>query len=266
MNRFMRFPVVVALSLLAAGCAGPASDSTDDDFVVPTAPLSTSLPNSARQTLVPTAAGSNPATELIDELTEKETNAMRFVVPENTGWMQLAIDFGDPADQGKPEGDVTFKIEDPAGQLVYDSGAITTWRKVVQRVEQPAAGEWVGRVVAQGSWKIGLVASTFPEGYTPGLIVNISAPEQTRVEHEFYPAELTIKAGEPARITLFDYDPHYGVENDQHNWAVSDLDVRTAGKSQWGGVYTVDFTPEKAGEYTFECEYHAGMTGTLTVV
>ena len=79
-------------------------------------------------------------------------------------------------------------------------------------------------------------------------------------DFRFEPKTLTGKTGEAMTVTI------KNVGSVEHNFSIESLKVNKdieKGKSE-----TVTFTPDKAGDIEFFCEYHKasnGMKGTLTV-
>jgi plastocyanin len=84
----------------------------------------------------------------------------------------------------------------------------------------------------------------------------------TGTEFAFSPSSFTLKKGQPAEITF----KNSGVY--PHNLTIADLGVKTK-TIQPGEQDTVQFTPDKTGQFGFLCTVpgHAdkGMKGTLTV-
>jgi uncharacterized cupredoxin-like copper-binding protein len=84
----------------------------------------------------------------------------------------------------------------------------------------------------------------------------------TGSEFAFSPSSFTLKKGQPVELT-FKNDGKF-----PHNLTIADLNVKTK-TIQPGEQDTIQFTPEKTGQFTFMCTVpgHAdkGMKGTLTV-
>jgi plastocyanin len=81
-------------------------------------------------------------------------------------------------------------------------------------------------------------------------------------EFAFSPSAITLKKGQPAEITFKNTGAF------PHNLSIADLNVKTK-TIQPGEQDTVQFTPDKTGQFAFICTVpgHAdkGMKGTLTV-
>ena len=81
-------------------------------------------------------------------------------------------------------------------------------------------------------------------------------------EFKFDPAAITVSAGQPVTLTFINAGTY------PHNFTVSDLNISTR-TIQPGEQDTIQFTPDKPGQFTYTCtvDTHAasGMTGTLTV-
>jgi plastocyanin len=81
-------------------------------------------------------------------------------------------------------------------------------------------------------------------------------------EFAFSPSAITLKKGQPAEITF----KNMGTLT--HNLTISALNIKTK-TIQPGEQDTIQFTPDKTGQFTFMCTVpgHAdkGMKGTLTV-
>ena len=251
----MRVLVVLVPILLLVGCLGAK------DAPAATAPAKVDLgpkPTMAKFSFDATGAPASP----LDPVTMPKPATHDLAVPAATGKLHLAIDVGAPT----APGDITVTLADAAGKALYTSAALTGAKKLVADVDAPAEGAYLVKAQAHGAWKVGVVATFFPVGFQPGHVVMVSFPEQTKVDHSFQPMSVEVKAGEPVRITLYDYDPHAGIDNLQHNLRFTTFDApKTEGKTTWGEVRVLDFTaPSKPGDYPFECEFHH-FTGTLVV-
>ena len=81
-------------------------------------------------------------------------------------------------------------------------------------------------------------------------------------EFAFTPSTITLKKGQPVQITFKNMGAF------PHNLTIVDLNVKTK-TIQPGEQDTIQFTPDKTGQFTFMCTVpgHAdkGMKGTLTV-
>lgn len=252
-----------ALAALAPGCVGGGDD--------PAPPPSASAadlgvrPTFAKVSLA-TPAGA-AATAPIDDLLGNPPQATRPLdVPDGTAAMRLAIDVapdGEPPAEGPY--DVTVRVLDAAGAVVYESPKLAQAGKLVADVARAAGGRHTVVAEHHGAWAVGLVAVFLPAGHDPGLVVSVAFPEQTEVDHSFQPARIEAPASKPLRITLYDYDPHAGIENLQHNLFFPTLGIRTEGKTTWGEVRTLDLVaPAQPGTYGFECEFHR-FQGALVV-
>jgi Cupredoxin-like domain len=180
-----------------------------------------------------------------------------FVVPAGTGRVRLAFDL-----RGGPEPlDLSIVQEDGSAAA---QERVTAPGKLV--LEHHTLRPGTHRLSAQSAstWTVGLVATFIPEGFREGLTVMVSQPQQTQVEHRFYPDRLEAAAGATTRLVLNDFDPHAGIDNLQHNLHFPELGLRTEGKTTWGEVRVLDLPPLAAGAYAFECEFH-GFDGVLTV-
>lgn len=84
----------------------------------------------------------------------------------------------------------------------------------------------------------------------------------TGSEFAFSPSAITLKKGQPAQITFRNGGAY------PHNLTIASLNIKTK-TIQPGEQDTIQFTPEKAGQFSFVCTVpgHAdkGMKGTLTV-
>ncbi len=84
----------------------------------------------------------------------------------------------------------------------------------------------------------------------------------TAKRFEYEPSEITVKKGTPVAIEIVSLDR-------KHGFALPDFKVRADVKP--GQTSVVRFTPDKAGRFTFHCDFfcgsgHESMTGTLIVV
>lgn len=260
-----RSALLVALAALAAGCLAPAADETVEPAATPLPPaLSEALPT-FEKIVLSAEADPDPVAIATDALGLPREDERALDVPDGTSRMQIALDV-QPLAAARPGDEVSVVVESPDGAAVFESGALAAATKQIAWIEAPAAGEHRVRVTTKGAWVVGLVAVFEPEGYTPGIAVNVSHPEQTEVDHTFEPATISAKAGVKTRITMFDYDPHAGVENLQHNLYVDGLGAKTEGRTTWGEVRTLDFTATEPGTYAFWCEYHEEqLRGRLVV-
>lgn len=96
----------------------------------------------------------------------------------------------------------------------------------------------------------------------PSSAIEVQKITVTGSEFAFSPSDITLKKGQPAQITF----KNGGTL--PHNLTIADLNVKTK-TIQPGEQDTIQFTPEKTGQFSFMCTVpgHAdkGMKGTLTV-
>lgn len=83
----------------------------------------------------------------------------------------------------------------------------------------------------------------------------------TAKQFEFSPSTITVKKGVPVKLTITSQDV-------EHGFAIAEFNVNT--KLQPGQAAVVEFTPDKAGEFTFFCSVvcgagHGSMKGKLIV-
>lgn len=256
--------IATLLALVAAGCLSP--DAPTADIAPASVPaLSASLPAFTKFSF---STDVQSPTDPVDAILGRAHEAKRsFDVPAGTGEARVSMD-AQPAGQDKATfGDVKLHIADGEGKKVFDGPVMLKAGKLVAFLTAPPAGSYSVVATYRGLWTIGTVVVTTPADYTPGIVVNVSSPEQTQVEHTYYPKEIGAAANTKARITLYDYDPHAGIENLQHNIFIPAIGMKTEGKTTWGEVRTLDFTtPAKPGTYEFYCEFHKNsLKGTLTV-
>lgn len=256
------YATMVLLLLFGAGCAAPPSVPTPSPSTPVETPLSASLPT-LQKILVDATPAANEGPVLEGILGEPNRVRRPLTVPAATNRTQLALDVRPLAGTS---GEIHAQLIGPAGAVLHDWGSTTGARKNVSWHAAPPEGSAL-LLKYRGSWKAGLVAVYLPADYTPGLEEWVARPEETNVNHTFDRPQLSTRAGAKTRITLFDYDPHPGVENLQHNLAMSGLGVKTPGRTTWGEVRVLDFVaPAQPGRYDFVCEYHAGtLKGVLQV-
>jgi len=81
-------------------------------------------------------------------------------------------------------------------------------------------------------------------------------------EFKFTPSSITVKQGEKVKLTFKNAGKY------PHNFVIADLDVSTE-TIQPGEETTVEFTPEKTGEFRFICSVgdheEQGMRGSLII-
>lgn len=83
----------------------------------------------------------------------------------------------------------------------------------------------------------------------------------TAKSFEFSPATITVKKGVPVKLTIT-------AEDVQHGFSLPEFGIRA--DLNPGEPAIVEFTPDKAGSFTFACNVfcgagHGGMKGTLVV-
>jgi cytochrome c oxidase subunit II len=83
----------------------------------------------------------------------------------------------------------------------------------------------------------------------------------TAKKYDFDPATITVVRGVPVRIEATALDRDHGLE-------IKEFGVKR--KLEKGKTEVVEFTPDKAGEFTFHCSVfcglgHSGMKGKLIV-
>lgn len=259
----MRALAGLLAALLAAGCLAvdPPPAATTPDAPALEAALSAGKPTSTKFVLDVTNASGLPVDDLLGRAREVRKS---FDVPDGTGAVQIAIDL--TLLLGGPSDEMAVRITGPDGEGVFESPATDTSGKLLEIVPAPAAGAHELVATFRGTWQVGLVATFFPVGYTPGLVLSVSTPDSKEVDHTFHPGELAAKAGRPTRITLYDYDPHAGVRNLQHNLAIEGVPQKTEGRTTWGEVRVLDFAAPAPGRYAYVCEYHEeALRGTLVV-
>lgn len=108
------------------------------------------------------------------------------------------------------------------------------------------------------------VPTSAPES---GATTSPSAVSKTEItveggEFKFTPSEITVKKGEKITLTF------KNTGSFPHDFVISDLNVATK-RIQPGETDTVEFTPEKTGEFKFICgvgnHEEQGMIGVLIV-
>lgn len=243
-------PVLLLLGLALAGCA-----ADDDPAGVVTSPA---VPGVKPVLVKSTFQSTAPAQPVVPLLPAEATPAFGLEVGSGTAGAHFAFDL-----QADGPGTLDFRVVAPDGQVLKETQVEATAKVVV--VPQPLQmGSYEVYAESTAQWSINVVMAKFPAGFEAGHVVTVSTPDQTEIEHRFYPQEVQLAADTPARLTLYDYDPHAGTANLQHNIHVPELGVKTDGKTTWGEVRVLDLPGLAAGSYAFECEFH-GFTGTLVV-
>lgn len=104
-----------------------------------------------------------------------------------------------------------------------------------------------------------------PQSQTPatGAVVSGGVQELsvTAKQFEFSPSTITVQKGVPVKLTIQSTDV-------SHGFAISEFNVNA--QLSPGQATVVEFTPDKAGEFTFSCSVfcgagHGGMKGKLIV-
>lgn len=250
----MRSLVLLLVLASAAGCLAKSPEALPTPVPVSLGPP----PTMDKFSFDATAPPSSPL-DVVTGGAKPATHALS--VPDGTGAMLFAVDVSSPAERGNANaGEVTVSLLDASGKEVFVAPRSTVPGKIYADIDAPAAGKYVVQAKATGAWKVGVVATFFPVGYQKGLEVDVASREVTEVTHDFRPARIEAKPATLTRITLFDYDPHEGIDNLQHNIRFLDsgkIPQKTEGKTTWGSVKTLDLTtPAEAGDYEFECEFH----------
>jgi cytochrome c oxidase subunit 2 len=91
-----------------------------------------------------------------------------------------------------------------------------------------------------------------------------SGPQVVKVtakKYDFEPSTITVVRGRPVRLEVTAVDHDHGIE-------ITEFGVKQ--KLEKGKPTVVEFTPDKAGEFTFHCSVfcglgHHGMKGKLVV-
>lgn len=105
-----------------------------------------------------------------------------------------------------------------------------------------------------------------PAGQTPALSGKVEdgvrVVEMTAFRYSYDPDTVVVKEGEPVKLVITSKDV-------EHGFAIDAFRVSTMLPPQ--KAVSVEFTPNKTGEFTFHCTVycgpgHADMTGKLTVV
>lgn len=108
------------------------------------------------------------------------------------------------------------------------------------------------------------VPTSAPESEATTSPSAVSGTEVTVEGREFKltPSEITVKKGEKVKLTF------KNTGNSTHDFTIAELNVATK-RIQPGEQETIEFTPEKSGEFKFICSVgnheEQGMTGTLIV-
>lgn len=249
MSRLVQAPSLALLAVLAVALAG-CSDAppAPSEMVLTPAPEPGPLPSTQKIEFVATAPTLVPQVMPADPAVTFDVGAASRLL--------LAFDLaGGGADA------LQLRIESPSGATLYDDTA-EAGKLVLESVAETGTYEVFAQ--SRAAWDLGLVATAFPVGFDEGTRVQVSFPEQTEIEHAFQPGRIDGAAGVPQRLTLYDFDPHTGIRNLQHNLHFPALGLRTEGKTTWGEVRVLDLPGLAAGTYAFECEFH-GFTGELAI-
>ncbi|MBI4361497.1 cupredoxin domain-containing protein [Candidatus Micrarchaeota archaeon] len=126
--------------------------------------------------------------------------------------------------------------------------------------------KWVGLLVLFGVLLFGCASPQAPQNtQAPATAAVVSGGVQeismTAKSFEFSPATFTVKKGVPVKLTITSEDV-------EHGFSISEFNVNA--KLQPGQATVVQFTPDKAGQFTFFCSVvcgagHGGMNGKLVV-
>ena len=101
--------------------------------------------------------------------------------------------------------------------------------------------------------------ATAQEGSAPAAPQTVTL---TAKKYAFEPATITVTRGKPVRIEATALDRNHGIE-------IEEFGVKQT--LEKGKPTVIEFTPDKAGEFTFHCSVfcglgHHGMKGKLVVV
>lgn len=252
MDRMRLLPAFLLAAALLAGCASPSDGGapTDSSAILGDERIGGPQPITTKDTFSSTAPALLPAVMPGEP-------ALTFEVPAGGSRVHLAYDLEGTAG---PQISVRVVFADGA----TDEVATADPGKRVRVVDSAAAGTASLYAQSDAAWTVGAVVTVFPPGFDEGERVQVSTPQQTQIEHKFFPGTLTVDAESPSRLTLYDYDPHGGIDNLQHNLHFPSLGLETEGKTTWGEVRVLDLPPLAAGTYAFECEFH-GFQGQLVV-
>ena len=238
--------ISVVAGLLLAGCAD------DDDDAPPTLTGATREPGPQPTLTKETVQSTAPPLMLLGQ----SEPVLLLEGAQGGGRLLLALDLEAGASP------LRLRLLAPDGSVADQADLTASGKRVVEMAT--AAGTYELFAESESTWTVGVVATLFPAGFDEGLRLQVSTPQETQIDHSFRPASLQAAAGEPVRITLYDFDPHTGIENLQHNLHFPELGLRTTGKTTWGEVRVLDVPGLAAGSYAFECEFH-GFTGDLVV-
>ena len=146
------------------------------------------------------------------------------------------------------------------------NAATPTPAATLQVVATPAATQTTvtqSPTVGIGATATATLQATTGETATPSSTGSMEAQviQMVAKQWEFVPATLTVKKGVPVKLVIQNPDVAHGL-------AIPDLGVNQ--NLPAGETTTVEFTPDKAGTFTFFCnvfcgEGHRGMKGTITV-
>jgi len=125
--------------------------------------------------------------------------------------------------------------------------------------EEPRMKSWVIgglAMLALASPSIGGAAQNTAEAPDVPQVVKLTAKK-----YDFEPATITAVRGRPVRIEATALDHDHGIE-------IKEFGVKQ--KLEKGRPTIIEFTPDKAGEFTFNCSVfcglgHHGMKGRLVV-
>lgn len=255
----MRILAVTALlaSALAAGCMD--DERTGHGAILGEAVPAGALPTMSKASFQATQppSGTLPLPNVPGMPPSDAEPVGTLQVQAGMGRLHIALDY---AGSGEP---LDVRLEGPDGVTIHEERVMSAG-KTVRDLEQVLAGDHKVYATSASPWTVAVVATLFPADSKEGVRLQVSSPEQTEIEHTFVPTRISTRAAEPFRITLYDYDPHAGTANRQHNLHFPTLGLRTEGKTTWGEVRVIDMPPIALGTYPFECEFH-GFTGELVV-
>jgi plastocyanin len=114
-----------------------------------------------------------------------------------------------------------------------------------------------GLIVAMGFWRTGQDAMAIAPSNRPAF-APLADPAEVRIEgFAFTPANVTIHAGTTVRWENFDPFPHTVT-------SVTPAGLFDSGALGQGDIFQYQFT--KPGIYSYRCNFHPAMTGTVTVI
>lgn len=244
-------PLLACIAILLAGCA--SDGRSDEDAILGEPEPAGPVPSQQKFAF---ASATPPMTAILPVMPSEADPVASFLAPSGTGRLLLAFDLtgtGSPLD---------LRITDADGRTLHEARITATGKHVAEPLA--VAGRYDIHASSDSPWEVEAVVTAFPVDYVEGLRLQVATRQQTDVEHRFYPMQLTTPGREPFRITLYDFDPHAGTANLQHNVHFPTLGLRSEGKTTWGEVRALDLPPLASGTYPFQCEFH-GFEGELVV-